>query len=143
MVEGKIELVAPCGMNCGVCSAYLAYSKNISKKKGKIVHCIGCRPRNKKCAYLKGHCDKLSSYQIEFCFECEEFPCARLKHIDQRYRKRYNTSLIDNLQKIKAEGINSFLEEQHEKFKCSKCGGTISIHNGKCYDCEKIESWKS
>jgi len=31
------NLIAPCGINCGICSAYLAYSQNIPKKKAKLV----------------------------------------------------------------------------------------------------------
>jgi hypothetical protein len=27
------DLIAPCGMNCGRCNGYLAYSKGISKKR--------------------------------------------------------------------------------------------------------------
>lgn len=134
------ELVAPCGMNCNVCSNFLAYSRNLPKKVGP--HCIGCRPGNKKCAYLKGHCHKLSIHEIDFCYQCEDFPCDRLKTIDKRYRKNYNASLIENLCAIMKIGIGRFLDEQEGKYKCPKCSGIISIHNGKCYDCEKIESWK-
>jgi len=136
------NLIAPCGINCGICSAYLAYSRNIPKKRGKISHCIGCRPRDKQCAYLKGNCEILRENKVDFCFECKNFPCNRLKHIDERYRNDFNMSLIENLYEIKNEGVDKFLENQKEKYKCSKCGGVICVHNKKCYDCEKIESWR-
>ena len=142
MARENAGLVAPCGINCGVCSHYLAYSRNIPKKAGRISHCIGCRPRNKQCAYLKKRCKKLGNNEVEFCFECKDFPCERLKHIDERYRKNFNTSLIENLNEIKYNGISTFLENERKRHECPKCGGTASIHNGKCYDCEKIESWK-
>jgi hypothetical protein len=41
------DLIAPCGMNCGVCKAYLAYSRGVPYKKGEISHCTGCLVRNK------------------------------------------------------------------------------------------------
>ncbi len=63
----KEDLIAPCGMNCAVCSSYLAYSKGIPQKRGAISHCAGCRPRNKQCAYLKGHCDQISKGLLRFC----------------------------------------------------------------------------
>jgi hypothetical protein len=134
------DLVAPCGMNCNVCSGYLSHSKNLPKKAGP--HCIGCRPRNKKCAYLKGHCSKLRNNEINFCYKCKDFPCDRLQTLDKRYRKNYHTSFIENLKRIRDVGVNRFLNEQKEKHTCLKCGGIICIHNGKCYDCEKIESWR-
>ncbi len=135
------ELVAPCGMNCGVCSAYLAYSHDIPKARGKINHCEGCRPRGKGCAYLKMNCGKIGKGGLRFCHECEDFPCSRLEKIDERYRNNYDTSLIGNLKEIKKVGVGSFLKGQKRLFECPKCKGTISIHNGKCYDCDKIESW--
>jgi hypothetical protein len=30
-------------------------------------------------------------------------------------------------------GIKKFLQQQEEKYNCSKCGGVICVHNGKCY----------
>ncbi|MFC1995459.1 DUF3795 domain-containing protein [Chloroflexota bacterium] len=47
------ELIAPCGMNCGICSGYLASKYDIKSKGIKMPYCIGCRPRDKKCAFLK------------------------------------------------------------------------------------------
>jgi len=37
------QLVAPCGMNCAICSGYLAY-KNHSRFKGKC-HIVGAADR--------------------------------------------------------------------------------------------------
>lgn len=130
------ELIAPCGIYCGVCGGYLAYLKKVPKQRGKINYCTGCRPRNKQCAFLKKRCEKLITNKITFCFECSEFPCRRLKHIDERYRKDFNVSLIENLQIIKTKGIKTFLDVQKNKYKCSKCGGLICVHNRFCYDCE-------
>jgi hypothetical protein len=50
--------------------------------------------------------------------------------------------MIENLNTIRSKGITAFLANQREKYKCPKCGGIICIHNKKCFDCEKIESWK-
>ncbi|MEW6222632.1 MAG: DUF3795 domain-containing protein [Candidatus Hadarchaeota archaeon] len=138
----KAELVAPCGMNCNVCSGYLAYSRQLSKKRGKIVHCAGCRPRNKLCAFLKRRCAKLRDGEVKFCFECKDMPCYELGRVDNRYRTRYNVSLVENLIFIKNHGVGRFLSQEQGKWSCPRCGGTICIHNGKCYDCEKITSWK-
>jgi hypothetical protein len=134
------ELIAPCGMNCGICSAYLAFSHNLPKKKG--VHCAGCRPRNKLCAFVKRRCQNLTENRISFCYECEDLPCRNLSHIDERYRRNYNMSMIENLKAIKESGMEAFLKDQREKYQCPNCGGVICIHNGKCYDCQTVESWR-
>jgi hypothetical protein len=132
------DLIAPCGMNCGICSAYLACSENIPQRRGKITHCTGCRIRQKKCVYIKSHCPRLREGSVQFCFECEDFPCTRLETLDKRYRTRYGMSMIENLHELKEVGIDAFLASQREKYRCPRCGGMICIHNGKCYRCDTI-----
>ena len=131
------ELIAPCGMNCGICSAYLAYSHNIPKKRGKISHCCGCRPRNKQCAFLKKRCESIKNNQIDFCYECNKFPCDSLKRIVKGYLERYNYSVIDNLLFIKEKGLDEFIMKEKNQYKCRQCGDTICIHNKKCYSCDR------
>ncbi len=135
------ELLAPCGMDCSTCSHYLALLNGIPKKRGKISHCSGCRPRNKQCAYLKGQCELLSKDKIEFCFECPIYPCDRLQRFDRRYRTTYNISPIQNLEDIRARGVESFLRQQRKRHGCPGCNGMISIHNQKCFACDKIIRW--
>ncbi|MDD1674658.1 MAG: DUF3795 domain-containing protein [Methanomicrobiales archaeon] len=127
------DLIAPCGMDCGICSAYLACAEGIPRKIA--THCAGCRARNKKCAYLKGQCPGLRENNPRFCFECREFPCKRLQSLDRRYRFRYDMSMIDNLRMIQEKGMDAFLASQEEKYRCPHCGALISVHNGKCYRC--------
>ena len=133
------DLVAPCGMNCALCSGYLAL-KNNSKSMGiKIPYCSGCRPRNKKCAFLKKRCLKLSTGEVAFCFECNSFPCDHLRAIDSRYKSHYRMSMIENLIFIKESGVAKFLEKQKEIWKCPKCGEMICCHNGICFSCSLDE----
>jgi hypothetical protein len=102
------DLVAPCGMNCAICSGYLAFSHDLPKKRGAIHHCTGCRPRNKKCAFLKGQGCMISQGEARFCHECPKFPCQHLSRVDERYQKNYQYSLIDNLRMIARDGMVSF-----------------------------------
>ena len=144
MTHFSPDLIAPCGMNCGVCSGYLAFTHNVPKKRGKITHCSGCRARPKYCAYLKGHCSRLGKGEVEFCYECSDFPCERLKRIDHRYRTQYATSFIRNLEEIRDRGMTAFLQHQRRQYTCKKCRkDVVSVHNGRCYTCENVTSWKS
>ncbi len=137
MIEFIGELAAPCGMNCGVCQRYLATVRNLPKEKG-MPACTGCRPRNKNCAFIKGSCELLRANKIDFCFECGDFPCKRLERLNRRYATRYNTSLINNLLEIKRVGLVRWIESEEERWKCPRCGGTVSVHDRKCYDCGYI-----
>jgi len=129
------ELIAPCGMNCGICSGYLAFKHSLKSKGIRMPYCIGCRPRDKKCAFLKKRCNLLLSGQLQYCYECQDFPCERLRHLGKRYQSLYRMSMIENLRYIQKSGINKFLIKEQEKWKCSECGGVICCHNGICFNC--------
>ena len=140
----KKELVAPCGMNCNLCSGYLAFENDIKSKGVKITYCKGCRPRDKKCAFLKKRCDLLLKAKVEFCYECNGFPCEDLEHLARRYETLYRMNMIDNLNFIKEHGLVKFLESENEKWECPECGEVICCHNGICYNCglEKLRNKK-
>jgi len=130
------ELIAPCGMNCRICIGYFGYTVSGKKRKMK---CIGCKPRNKSCAFLKKYCKKLTKKEIEYCYECSDFPCKQLEKIDKIYRERYNMSMIENLENIRDNRVDKFLIKQENKYKCTKCGGVICVHNGICYSCKNSD----
>jgi len=43
--------------------------------------------------------------------------------------------MLENLEIIKNQGIKTLLAREEEKWKCPRCGGVISCHNGICYTC--------
>ncbi|MDD5287716.1 MAG: DUF3795 domain-containing protein, partial [Dehalococcoidales bacterium] len=131
----KEELIAPCGMNCGVCSSYLAFFNDVKKQGIKMSYCAGCRPRDKKCAFLKKKCPQLLNREIQYCYECRDFPCDRLHQIDERYRIFYRMSMIENLEYIKKHSVGQLLDREKKKWRCPQCGGTVCCHNGICFKC--------
>jgi hypothetical protein len=128
------DLIAPCGMNCALCKAYLAYTHDVPRQRGKVTHCEGCLPRAKNCYIIRG-CPKLRKYQINSCSQCETIPCKNLEHLDKRYRERYGVSMVENLKMIKAKGMEDFLKNQQEIYQCPNCGDVVCVHDGKCYSC--------
>lgn len=132
------DLIAPCGMNCAICSRYLSYLNGLKRSQ-----CKGCRPGNMKCSYLFEKCSGMNSKldgnaDAGYCFTCDQYPCKQISRMDGRYRKYYNMSVKDNLKLIEEIGPNGFMAQQYEKYKCSKCGGFISIHNRKCFKCDIV-----
>lgn len=127
----KENLIAPCGMNCSICMAYL-------REKNK---CNGCRaintwnPKTRVNCRIK-NCELLNSQSLEYCYQCTKFPCSLINHLDKRYRTKYHMSMIENLQNIKNNGISHFLQSEKEKWTC-QCGGVINIHKGICSRCGK------
>ena len=113
------KLIAPCGMNCGLCISYLAMKNDINKKGFKRKYCPGCITRGKHCIFMKDQCDLLGKGQVRFCFLCADFPCKRLKNLDKRYRTKYHMSMIDNLIYIKENGMDRFIENEKRKMELS------------------------
>lgn len=118
------SLIAPCGMNCAVCQAY----------QGKGLKCNGCgkvslRKSCTNCFILQ--CNRKDKY----CFECDIYPCARLRNLDKRYKTEYGMSMLENLDIIKAQGMDYFLEDQLKKYTCSNCGNLRTVHQTYCIYC--------
>lgn len=119
----KLALIAPCGMNCGVCRAHLRLRDP----------CPGCRNLGQDAARTRVRCKlrQCDRRKGKFCFACESFPCSRLKQLDARYRKKYGMSEIDNLLVIRDHGIRQFLAQQRALW-CSE-QGTFCVHDRKYY----------
>ena len=127
----KNNLIAPCGMNCGICLGYL-------REKNK---CPGCRDRDEnkpgyrvKC--IIKNCPVLKENKMKFCSDkCDKYPCKRLKNLDKRYRTKYGMSMIENLENIKKFGIRNFVNSEKTRWKCKKCGSIICVHRNFCLKC--------
>jgi len=131
----KAELIAPCGMNCGLCFSYLAMKTDLNKQGFRRKYCAGCLPRGKNCTFMSKQCSLLGKGLVRFCHECGAFPCSRLKALDKRYRSKYQMSMVQNLRFIKEHGMERFLEKEEAKWHCPECGGVICCHNGLCLNC--------
>lgn len=131
-------------MDCSVCSGYLALENDVRSKGVRMTYCAGCRPRNKKCAFINKRCDLVMDGKVEFCFQCEDFPCKNLLGLDQRYRTNFRMSFVENLGIIRDLGIEEFLSMEEEKWRCPDCEGRICCHNGICFECgiEKLKARK-
>jgi hypothetical protein len=129
-MTAKVSLIAPCGMNCGVCRAYLRIERKCpgcrGEDAGKMVSCLRCHIKD---------CEVIKLSNSGFCFECAQFPCKRLKQLDKRYRMKYMMSMLENLESIRAIGLSAFVENEKQRWRCRKCGGVICVHQGCCFDC--------
>lgn len=103
----KSEWIAPCGMNCGLCSSFL-------RTENPCPGCFSGRKLNDKpikCG--RKLCTNRTGF---FCFDCNQFPCDSIKRLDERYRKRYDYSEIENLLTIQKQGLAVFLTMQESKY---------------------------
>lgn len=125
-------LIAPCGMNCGLCIGHLREKKP----------CGGCFKKDdenkpKQCrSCIIVNCELLAKTESGFCYDCEKYPCARLKRLDKRYRTNYGMSMIENLAYIQTHGFNDFLKNEEIRWTCTKCGFGLCVHRDICLNCK-------
>ncbi len=129
------NLAAPCGIYCGACRQYLLWKKDLLEERGYKIGCKGCRIRNKNCTFIRRDCPALRKKELEFCYECDKFPCQKLQKIDTHYQEKYSVNMIKSLKRIEEIGVEAWLQEQEELYTCPICEGEICIHDAECYDC--------
>lgn len=100
------------------CVGCLGDPSKITRKS--CIHCV-----RKNCAKEKGH---------THCFECETYPCSRLKPLAKTYREKYGVDLIAIGNDAKANGVAAAMEKQLAEYTCT-CGGIICMHDGICRGC--------
>lgn len=130
------KLIAPCGMDCGVCIGHLRDHKacpgcNDPDDSSKAHHCATCTIKQ---------CEHLAASAEAFCGECTKYPCARLRQLDKRYRSKYRMSMTENLSEIHELGVQAFVERERERWTCPHCGVLVSVHRTVCMACgESVE----
>ena len=112
MKQDVSKMVGICGLYCGTCPCYLAdkkhdekYLERMSRERGysvEEIHCHGCLSDKvavhcKDCSHGFRKC--ASEKQVTWCFQCDDFPCQRLKDFKDVLRVRrpsVDQSLIVN-----------------------------------------------
>ncbi len=124
------DLIAPCGMNCALCMGYLREKNTCAGCRmgddGKAKSCLACTIRR---------CETPRSNTSGFCFECDAYPCARLRRLDTRYRTKYRMSMLENLESIRDSGVEIFVESERRRWACPTCGGVQCVHTVACIYC--------
>ncbi len=119
--DGKV--IAPCGMNCGICRVYLRPDNP----------CPGCNNIGEDQPKTRVNCQLRLCTRREgmFCYLCTEFPCNLLKRLDTRYRARYGMSEIGNLEYIRDNGMETFIEKESGRWISNN--GILCIHDKNHY----------
>lgn len=100
--ERKNQLFSLCGLNCGLCPMFL----------GK--YCVGCGNGNQSCKIAK--CS-LEHGKIEYCYECENYPCEKYQYIDKYDSFITHKRQKEDLERVQKIGIEQYNLEQQEKIK--------------------------
>ena len=130
----KGEMIAPCGLYCGACSAML---KSLKAERTSDVVCLGCLSSKggeytKKCEIRK--CAKRK--KVTSCGECDDYPCEKISEFTKQgadnpkyaLRKKY-------LDEVDKNGLQAWSREQEKRWTCTQCREPFGYDDDKCPKC--------
>jgi hypothetical protein len=128
--------ISICGLNCAKCDIYAAAHGN-DKARDEIiawfkqerkqtlnpddVRCDGCR--GSLAVHWSADCKMMLCAQkkgIQYCFECPDFPCLLLREFSSDGVPHHRRT-VENLEQMKARGIDAWIDEQKRSGKCVFC----------------------
>lgn len=131
-------LTAPCGIYCGECEAHKAKDDPVLMERMKqvlkteMLPCPGCRTVRGKCPAIDGTCETYTcvvEHAVDFCFECGEFPCARLNPAADRAERLPHNIKVFSLCTIQNQGL-ARLVENYPEIKQRYFQGKMAIGRG-------------
>jgi len=151
MGDIKEELLAPCGLYCGVCRIYLAHKDNDLEFKKEIlpalnsfgaksiddIACTGCLSNGVVFTFCRTCSvkDCIKDKRIEVCHQCNEFPCNIITTWPDALDKKVMLRSIPARRDLRTE---KWVEAEEERYQCPKCGNPLFLGAKKCNKCEFV-----
>jgi Protein of unknown function (DUF3795) len=143
-MEIKKELLAPCGLYCGVCGILFATRDGNEKFKEKLagvynlppekITCEGCmseRPFEfchvcsiKACSRDRGY---------EGCHQCADFPCTAIDQFPIPVGKKVILRAIPAWREL---GTEAWVEAEEKRYHCPNCGYALFRGAKRCRQCQ-------
>jgi Protein of unknown function (DUF3795) len=158
MTKLNPDLIAPCGLYCGVCAIYIAHRDNNHKFKERLmnlykgavsgngrlpnsenlsiehIQCRGCLSDEpfmhyRQCAIRD--CTKKKGYTG--CHQCDEFPCGHIENFPMTVGKKVILRAIPYWRKV---GTEKWIQDEQARYICSECGNKAFRGVVKCNQCK-------
>lgn len=153
------DLVAPCGLYCGVCAIYIAHRDNNEKLKEKLVDlykgkapgkgklpnsenltaedikCSGCLSND-----LFMHCRQCQIRACTMrkgyvgCHQCGEFPCIYIDEFPMAVGKKVIMRAIPYWREV---GTEKWVRDEEARYVCPACGNRVFRGVMRCNKCKR------
>ena len=144
-MEIKKQLLAPCGLYCGVCAIMIAHRDNNQKLKERLAPIYGVSPEGIRCqgclssevfAYcticpIKA-CTKQKGY--EGCHQCNEFPCEHIRNFPVPVGQKVIMRAVPQRRDI---GTEKWVEAEEKRYQCPNCGNHLFRGAKRCNLCKE------
>ncbi len=143
------RLAAVCGLFCPACTVFIGTRGDPERLRTiaervqqplEELHCYGCRSE-KRCFYCRERCKMGKCAQekgVDFCGECDEYPCEVLKIFQAEMPHRIE--LWKSQERIKEVGYEKWYTEMIVHYSCPECNTLNSAYDLKCRNCGREPS---
>ncbi len=139
------KLAAVCGLFCPACTLYIGTVENdpqrlksvakVYQTPADVWECLGCRSE-KRSYFCQNNCkmvDCAKERGIDFCVECDDYPCHELREF--KSLRPHRIELWENQERIKEVGYQRWYEEMLAHYACPRCETLNSTYDLKCRSC--------
>ena len=141
----KKELLAPCGLYCGVCGILMAHRDNNEKFKERLSAVYGCTPEEIQCEGCMSDtrfkfCQQcpirscVEEKNYEGCHQCAEFPCTFIDNFPIPIGKKVIMRAIPAWKEL---GTEKWVEEEEKRYHCPQCGNELFRGAKRCRSCKE------
>jgi hypothetical protein len=140
------DLVAPCGLYCGVCGIRIAHRENNEKFKGKLAAFYGVQAEDIACEGCKSTerfmycrtcqirtCAEEKYY--EGCYQCPDFPCDHIESFPVPVGKKVILRAVPAWREL---GTEKWVEAEEKRYMCPHCGGNLFRGAKRCGSCKEV-----
>ena len=142
----KLELLAPCGLYCGVCAIYMASRDNNDKMKGKLANAYGVAPEQIECkgcmsdqkfvfCQVCGVRTCVTAKNYDGCHQCSEFPCKLIDDFPVPVGKKVILRSVPERKKL---GTEKWVLEEENRYRCIHCNEPLFRGARRCGNCKEL-----
>jgi hypothetical protein len=154
------HLVAVCGLYCGACGLYCAWRDNdkemleqarqfMSSRQGreytlKDLECDGCLANGRLTPYCRECQMRLCAKAkpgVTRCSDCSDFPCPTITAFNND-GLRHHAEVLDNIRHLREVGVEAWLKEQSERWRCPQCGASVDWYARTCFHCGATQPYR-
>ncbi len=156
-MEGE-ELVAVCGLYCGACRLYRAWHDNLAERleemrqrmssRGQVtlddLHCDGCLAQGHLAPYCQECKIRLCAANkpgVTRCSDCPDFPCSLITDFNND-GMRHHAEVLQNVRHQREIGVDEWLQEQYERWRCAFCGISLDWYARSCFRCQTSQPYR-
>ncbi len=139
------DLLAPCGLYCGVCGILIADRDGNEKFKERLCTVYGTRPEDLHCKGclsddVFGFCKVcaikscVQAKGIEGCHQCDDFPCEHIRKFPMPVGKRVMLRAIPEWREM---GTEAWVKAEEKRYHCPSCGYPLFRGAKRCRQCKE------